>query len=128
MKDNLENQLTKLGWQVRAQKETKHTHPAYIDAKHKIIWINHRIPIEHYQATLAHQYVHVLLGHNGHKDCSTEDIVDRKVALLLISEAEYANAEQIVGKNANDIAKHLTIPLWVVLAWQATKNFLHDHC
>lgn len=82
-----------------------------------LIVIDSRLPETSQLATLAHEYVHALRGHDGPQSASMERYVDREAARLLISPAEYALAERLHEGNAVGIAEELGVPAWVVAAY-----------
>lgn len=82
-----------------------------------LIVIDSRLPETSQRATLAHEYVHALRGHDGPQSASMERCVDRQAARLLISPAEYALAEHLHEGNAAGIAEELGVPVWVVVAY-----------
>lgn len=82
-----------------------------------LILIDSRLPASSQRATLAHEYVHALRGHDGPQEPHIEARVDREAARLLISPAEYALAERLHEGNAVGIAEELGVPAWVVAAY-----------
>ena len=72
--------------------------------------------------TLAHELAHYRLGHTAQSDpvlhVRQEAAADRYAARLLISPAEYALAERLVGPSPGALAKELGVLTWVVLAYQ----------
>lgn len=89
----------------------------YIKSRNLIL-IRKNMPERHKLAVLAHEYIHYLRGHDGHQDEATERIVDEKAARMLISDREYASAENLVGPDPRAIAIELDLPLWLVEAWR----------
>ncbi|MGV4329194.1 ImmA/IrrE family metallo-endopeptidase [Trueperella pyogenes] len=83
-----------------------------------LIVIDSRLSETSQRATLAHEYVHALHGHDGPQEPHIERCVDRQAARLLISPAEYALAEYIHGTNTAGIAEDLGVPAWVVEAYR----------
>ncbi|WP_461004681.1 ImmA/IrrE family metallo-endopeptidase [Trueperella pyogenes] len=83
-----------------------------------LIVIDSRLPETSQLATLAHEYVHALHGHDGPQSASMERYVDREAARLLISPAEYALAERLVGCHPWALADELGVPVACVEAWQ----------
>lgn len=83
-----------------------------------LIVIDSRLPETSQRATLAHEYVHALRGHDGPQSASMEQCVDRQAARLLISPAEYALAERLHEGNPVGIAEDLGVPVWVVEAYR----------
>lgn len=83
-----------------------------------LIVIDSRLPTASQRATLAHEYVHALRGHDGCQSASVERCVDRQAARLLISPAEYALAERLHEGNAVGVADELHLPTWTVDAYR----------
>lgn len=83
-----------------------------------LIVIDSRLPEPSQRATLAHEYVHALRGHDGPQESHIERLVDRQAARLLISPAEYALAEYMHGTNVAAIADELHLPTWTVDAYR----------
>lgn len=83
-----------------------------------LIVIDSRLPETSQRATLAHEYVHALRGHDGPQSASMERCADRQAARLLISPAEYALAEYMHGTNVAAIADELHLPTWTVDAYR----------
>ncbi|MEW6894499.1 ImmA/IrrE family metallo-endopeptidase [Trueperella pyogenes] len=89
----------------------------YIHSR-RLIVVDSRLPEALQRATLAHEYVHALRGHDGPQSASVERCVDRQAARLLISPAEYALAERLHEGNPVGIAEDLGVPVWVVEAYR----------
>lgn len=70
--------------------------------------------------TLLHEYIHVLLGHDGHQEDATERRINEEVARVLIDTDTYADAEVMYGWNAGAIASELDLPRWVIEAYRRT--------
>ncbi|QOR47535.1 ImmA/IrrE family metallo-endopeptidase [Trueperella pecoris] len=85
-----------------------------------LIVIDSRLPTASQRATLAHEYIHALRGHDGPQEAHIEARVDREAASLLVSPAEYELAERLHGANTAAIAEELTLPTWAITAYQAT--------
>ena len=83
-----------------------------------IIYIDPRLSGMHTLATLAHEYVHALSGHDGPQPEAVERRVDEKAAMLLVSPVLYEQAEVLYGAHPGAIAKELGLPRWVIEAWQ----------
>ncbi|MEW6934126.1 ImmA/IrrE family metallo-endopeptidase [Trueperella pyogenes] len=83
-----------------------------------LIVIDSRLPETSQRATLAHEYVHALCGHDGPQSAGVEQCVDRQAARLLISPAEYALAEYAHEGKTVGIAEDLGVPVWVVEAYR----------
>lgn len=69
-------------------------------------------------STLAHEYAHHLLGHDGPQPACEEERADRLAAQMLITPAEYALAERLHEGNAVGLAEELGVPIWVVKAYR----------
>lgn len=84
----------------------------------RLIIIDSRLSTMHTLATLAHEYVHALSGHDGPQPEAVERRVDEKAAMLLVSPVLYEQAEAVYGAHPGAIAKELGLPRWVIEAWQ----------
>ncbi|MBO9556726.1 ImmA/IrrE family metallo-endopeptidase [Cellulomonas sp.] len=91
----------------------------------RLITLNPRMSGVLQRSTLAHE-----LGHHHHGDTWTDDPAlldtrerraDAYAAELLISPAEYALAERLVGPHPGAIARELNVARYVVDAWRATR-------
>lgn len=86
--------------------------------QHGLIVVNHTLSAAQQRATMAHE-----LGHAAHGDEGTDEALERRATVyaahLLISPAEYAMAERVVGHHAGAIARELGVTRELVLAWQA---------
>lgn len=69
-------------------------------------------------ATLAHELVHALDGHDGHQSEAVERRVNEKAAMLLITDHAYARADRLVGTDPRALAIELDTTVWAVEAWQ----------
>lgn len=91
-------------------------HGEYHDASRLII-LNKRLTRAQMTTTCAHELAHAI-----HRDrCSTrwaEDRADETGASLIISPAEYAEAEMSVGEHAGALAAHLGVTPRLILAWR----------
>lgn len=67
---------------------------------------------------LVHELIHALHAHDGPQTEAVEARVDKLAARLLVSPAEYEQAERLCGPHAGAIARELELPRWVVQAWQ----------
>lgn len=85
----------------------------------KLIIVDSSQPPAEQQFTLAHEYVHARYGHDGHQSPHVEQRVDREAARLLISPADYALAERLVGCHPVALAEVLHVPAECVKAYQA---------
>lgn len=83
-----------------------------------LILVDSRRPVSSQRATLAHEYVHATLGHDGPQEAHIEARVDRQAARLLVSPTEYVMAERLYGANVAAIADELNLPTWIVAAYQ----------
>lgn len=77
-------------------------------------------------STLAHEYAHHLLGHDGPQTQTEEDRADRLAARLLISPTEYARAEKIHDGHIPAIADELGVTCWIVKAYQQCLKAHYD--
>lgn len=84
----------------------------------KNIWVNPRLTSGQRCATLAHEYIHIVLGHVGHQTPQIESLVDTKAAKLIITEQQYKEAEIATNGTPQAIAETIEIPLWTVNAWK----------
>lgn len=82
------------------------------------ITINSRLSTIQTVGVLAHELIHALHAHDGPQSEAVEARVDKLAARLLVSPAEYAQAERLCGPHAGAIARELELPRWVVQAWQ----------
>ncbi|WP_455951363.1 ImmA/IrrE family metallo-endopeptidase [Arcanobacterium haemolyticum] len=83
-----------------------------------LIVIDARMSEKRQLATLAHEYIHALLGHDGPQPPNIEAYVDMRAAALIVDSAEYALAERLHEGNAVGIAEELGVPIWVVKAYR----------
>lgn len=98
-------------------------HGEYLHAG-RLITINPRRSTVVQRVTLAHE-----LGHAHHAHAWTDDprlharqerLADEHAARLLISPAEYAIAEALVGEHPGALAKELGVLERVVITWRRT--------
>ncbi|USR79371.1 ImmA/IrrE family metallo-endopeptidase [Arcanobacterium pinnipediorum] len=71
-------------------------------------------------STLAHEFAHHLLGHDGPQPPTEEERADRLAARLLISPTEYDLAEKLHNGHPSAIAEELDVTCWIVKAYQNT--------
>lgn len=90
---------------------------AYIHSLKLIIIDSSQYPAEQ-RFTLAHEYVHAALQHDGRQEEHVERRVDELAASLLISPVEYALAERLVGCHPVTLANELAVPVECVEAYQ----------
>lgn len=90
------------------------------------ITINSRLSTVQTVGVLAHELIHALHAHDGPQTEAIEARVDKLAARLLISPAEYAQAERLCGPHAGAIARELELPRWVVQAWQEQAYPMRD--
>lgn len=84
----------------------------------RTIWI-HSTLIDTYAApVLAHELAHAYRGDMCAQPDHVEQAIDRRIARAFISDEEYARLEAIYGGDANAIADELSLPRWVVSAFQ----------
>ncbi|WP_216395982.1 ImmA/IrrE family metallo-endopeptidase [Arcanobacterium phocae] len=69
-------------------------------------------------STLAHEYAHHLLGHDGPQPPTEEERADKLAAQLIISPTEYELAEQLHDGHIPAIAEELGVTSWIVKAYQ----------
>lgn len=74
-------------------------------------------------STLAHEYAHHLLGHEGPQPACEEDRADRLAAQMLITPEAYARAEQLHEGHIPAIADELGVTCWIVKAYQRRLHF-----
>lgn len=87
-----------------------------------IIVINPRKSLLTQRVTLAHELGHVHYGHDwrGRHDRERDEReADTYAAVLLISPADYATAERVVGTHVGALAKELGVTSRLVTLWQA---------
>lgn len=89
----------------------------YDHAAHTI-WIHSALTDTHAAPVLAHELTHAYRGDNCAQPDHVEQAIDRRVAQAFISDKEYAQLEAIYGGDANAIADELSLPRWVVSAFQ----------
>lgn len=84
--------------------------------------LNSRMSLRNQRYALAHELGHAWHDHrwtgDPHRDAAAERLADAHAAQLLISPAEYALAEHLVGPEPGALAHELGVSAWVVLAWQ----------
>lgn len=91
-------------------------HGHYEDAERMIV-LNHRCTQAQAVAALAHEIGHAVFGDR----CTTEAVEDRADemgASFVISRAEYAAAELLVGPHPGALARELDVTRDLVLAWR----------
>ena len=91
-------------------------HGFYEDAE-RVIVLNYQCRADQALAALAHEVGHGVFGDR----CSTEAIerrADELGASLIVTAAEYAEAEAEVGAHAGALARRLGITRDLVLAWR----------
>lgn len=75
------------------------------------------------RCTLAHELAHAMAGDEPTGipwlDDRMEDRADERAARLLISPAEYALAERLVGPHPGALARELGVTLHVLETWQS---------
>lgn len=86
-------------------------------ADEQVIYLNRRLTRCEATATLAHEVAHHLSGDR----CSTPPVERRaweRGAAIIITPAEYAMAEQIVGHHVNALAAELGVTAHLITAWR----------
>lgn len=96
-----------------------HLAGAYFHQEQLII-IDARLPPARLIETLAHEYTHATLGHDGCQPHHIETKVDKYAAQLLISPAEYALAEHLYGTDTYAIADELGVTPETIQHYQHT--------
>jgi Zn-dependent peptidase ImmA (M78 family) len=93
-----------------------HRHGQY-RRQHRLIELNPRLVLRQLVPVLAHEYAHVV-----HDDACSTPATERRAweyaARLLITPADYARAERIVGPHPNAIAAELDLTPVIVRAWR----------
>lgn len=69
-------------------------------------------------ATLTHEALHAWRDDDGHQTPAVESLINRQVAMRLISMPAYAAAERLHPGSVAGIAHELDLPVWVVEAFQ----------
>lgn len=82
------------------------------------IWIHSALTDTHAAPVLAHELAHAYRGDNCAQPDHVEQAIDHRVARAFISDEEYARLEAIYGGDATAIADELSLPRWVVSAFQ----------
>mgnify|MGYP007060836564 CR=1 FL=1 len=82
------------------------------------VWLQAGMTRSQRVATLLHELLHVLAGHDGHQDEATERRIDEDVARVLVDAIDYSWAESQVGCHVGGLAALLEVPTWVVEAYQ----------
>lgn len=82
------------------------------------IWIHSALTDTHAAPVLAHELAHAYRGDNCAQPDHVEKAIDHRIARSFISDKEYARLEAIYGGDANAIADELSLPRWVVSAFQ----------
>lgn len=95
-------------------------YPGAYYAAHNLIIINSRNTAIQQRCTLAHEYVHALMGHSGHQKPSIEKKVTTRAALLLIASVDYRDAELLYGTDEEQIARELDVTLDILHAYKET--------
>lgn len=87
-----------------------------------LIVLNPRRPGQTQRVTLAHELGHARYGHVWSEDPRVrerqEAAADRYAANLLITPAEYAAAERLVGCHAGALARELAVTARLVELWR----------
>lgn len=73
-------------------------------------------------SALAHELIHIRRGDGGHKDKATEECVQRRAALLLVSPLEYQLAEMLYDGNTLAIARELDVTPDIIRAYRQVLN------
>ena len=84
----------------------------------RTIWIHSALTDTHAAPVLAHELAHAYRGDNCAQPDHVEKAIDHRVARAFISDEEYARLEAIYGGDATAIADELSLPRWVVSAFQ----------
>ena len=102
------------------QCRTTGDHDAYWDSQRRTIWIDDTIPEGSIYAAcvLAHELEHARRGHNGHQGTLTENLIDEHVARQFVNPDTYKHLERIYGSLPGLIAEEMSLPVWVIHAWQ----------
>lgn len=86
-------------------------------AELRLIRLNHRLTQVEAACTLGHEVAHHLFGDR----CSTPAVERRaweRAAAILITPAEYAAAERLVGCHPNALAAELEVTPHLIRAWR----------
>lgn len=117
--DSLLQHCAELGLQVQWAHLTGNLSGCY-DHTTKTIWLEADDPEWMNIPNLMHELIHAQRGDDGHQPASIERHINRTVAHALITEDDYARAEQISGaRGSGGIAQELGLPRWVVSAYRA---------
>jgi hypothetical protein len=84
----------------------------------RTIWIHSALTDTYAAPVLAHELAHAYRGDNCAQPDHVEQAIDHRVARAFISDEEYARLEAIYGGDATAIADELSLPRWVVSAFQ----------
>lgn len=82
------------------------------------IWIHFALTDTYAAPVLAHELAHAYRGDNCVQPEHVEQAIDRRIARDFINDDEYARLEAIYGGDATAIADELSLPRWVVSAFQ----------
>lgn len=82
------------------------------------IWIHSALTDTYAAPVLAHELAHAYRGDNCAQPDHVEQAIDHRIARDFINDDEYARLEAIYGGDANAIAEELSLPRWVVSAFQ----------
>lgn len=88
----------------------------YLHAR-KMILLDPRLTSRDRACTLLHEYEHYLRGDDGQQSAKVEEIINRKVAKMVISSEAFECALRTVGCDASLIASELMLPIWVIQAY-----------
>ena len=86
------------------------------------VYIREGLSLAQRISALAHELIHVRRGDDGHKDKATEECVQRRAALLIISPLEYQLAEKLCDGNVIAIARELDVTPDIIRAYRQTLN------
>lgn len=106
-----------LGLDVRWALDLPEDIHGYYEDDARAAYLNHYCTQAQVVGALAHEVGHCIFGDR----CSTEAIerrADEMGASLIITRAEYAEAEEAVGCHAGALARHMGVTRDLVLAWR----------
>lgn len=83
-----------------------------------VIALDSRLTWVEARCTLAHEYCHYVAGHECSQDAHVEARVDEQAARLLVSVAEYALAEHLVGNDTHLLGEELGLTVRYVEAFR----------
>ncbi|QPK81152.1 hypothetical protein G7Y41_08945 [Schaalia sp. ZJ405] len=91
------------------------------DAETGTIYIDSALSDAEAAPVLAHELIHVRRGDTCSQSERAERLIDERVAAMFVEVDGYAYAEQLYPGDAVSIADELSLPAWVVEAFQRAR-------